>query len=200
MKTLDELAIECGADKATTHPVKGHGYTLHYALLFDAIRFKNLKVLEIGVGGGESIRMWLKYFVCSEIYGVDIVEKTNPWNTPGAKTHPMYQFFQGNQTDETMWKCWLASCGAPDVIVDDGGHCNTEIVTTFNCLWPSLKAGGFYAIEDLNAGFTPGSVFIKPGAPDHKTWLHSILDRMMTDPGDIQSAYFGHELLLLKKK
>ena len=200
LKTLDEIMLETKADKASSHHVKGHGYARHYDEWFYLRRLDDLKLLEIGVGSGESIRGWLAYFECASIYGVDIVSNTNEWNTPGAPTHPRYCFLQGNQNDETMWKCWLASCGRPDIVIDDGGHFNDNIIITFGALWPALNSGGFYCVEDLNAGYTPGTVFVKPGYPDHKSWLHAIVDRLMIGPEEIDFAYFANELLILKKK
>ena len=200
MKTLDEICIEKGADKGSTHPVKGHGFARHYDRLFAPLRMDRLNLMEIGVGGGESIRAWLDYFPSASIYGVDIVANTNPWNTPDAKTHDRYRFLQHDQTDKTGWACVCANWGTEfDIIVDDGGHFTDGIIITFNCMWQMINPGGFYCIEDLGSWFTPGSVHIKPGFPD-RAWLHAFVDRLMTGPLDLDSAFFAEELVILKKK
>ena len=36
-----------------------------------------------------------------------------------------------------------------DVIIDDGGHTNCQIWTSFQKLWPTVKPGGLYFIEDM---------------------------------------------------
>ena len=40
-------------------------------------------------------------------------------------------------------------------MIDDGGHYNTMIKTSFDHLWPQVKPGGVYFIEDLQAGRSP---------------------------------------------
>src|SRR5262249_15124076 len=114
---------------------------------------------------------------------------------------PRYCFVHLNQEDEQNLDCFVAMThNYFDVVIDDGAHTNTGIIRTFNKMWPDLKPGGLYCIEDLGSGFTPGSVFIKPGMPDHKAWLHALVDRMMTATESLDSVYFGPELAILKKK
>ena len=203
METLDDIFIANGTDKGSKHPVHGHNYADHYEHWFKPRRFDDLVFCEIGVGGGESVRSWLAYFESPEfrLIGADIVKDTNEWNTPDLKADPRYRFIHLNQEDEVNVKCFAAMVGAEfDIIVDDGAHTNTGIIASFNVLWPLLKKGGLYCIEDLGAGFTPGSVHIKPGLPPHKAWLHGIVDLMMTGPQETEFAYFSHELVILKKK
>ena len=48
---------------------------------------------------------------------------------------------------------WRKQLGADlDAIVDDGGHRNSEISSTFDALWPMVKLGGVYIIEDMQVG------------------------------------------------
>ncbi len=200
MKKLDEIFVANGTDKGSKHPVYGHAYAPFYEDFFEPLRFDPLKLLEIGVGGGESIKSWLEYFPSAKVFGVDITEKTNEWNTPGSSPDSRYCFLQGNQEDATMWQCWLANCGTPDIVIDDGSHENTGIIAAFNALWSALNPSGLYCIEDLGAGYTPGSVHVKPGQPDHRSWLHALADRIITGAEEIDSVTFSHELAILKKK
>ena len=67
MKNLDELAIAFNTDKST----RTHGFTNHYQVYFELLRDLPLKLLEIGVQSGASLRMWKQYFPKAEIYGLD---------------------------------------------------------------------------------------------------------------------------------
>ena len=49
---LTQLALKHGTDKAR------HGFTRHYNSFFCKARFDVLRVLEVGVFGGASIKMW----------------------------------------------------------------------------------------------------------------------------------------------
>lgn len=197
MNTLDEIAIANGTDKATTFTrtyARPKGYTRHFEKFFEPIREKEIKLLEIGVGGGESIRTWLAYFCNAEIFGVDIVSGTNPYNTPGAGTHDRYQFFQGDQTDKTMLACLVANIGRGlEIVIDDGSHEPGGIITAFQCLWPALSPDGYYAIEDLACGFTTD------GYPSHLEWLAILMESVNQGVGDIDSIYFSRELAILQK-
>jgi len=205
MNSLDEIAIRCGADKASTHPVKGHDYATPYEMTFGHLREDQIKILEVGVGGGESIRMWLEAFPNAHIYGADIVANTNPFNThyPVGTTNPnpRYDFLKHDQSDRVGWACYLAYSGRDfSVIIDDGGHFSGQIITTFECLWPALRPGGFYCIEDLAAGSTQGTVFLTPGYPSHMDWLKGLIEKMNLGQNDIAEIHLWKELAIILKK
>lgn len=200
MTTLDEIAIKYGTDKGTTHAVKGHGYAPIYERFFDPLRDKQIKFLEIGVGGGESIRTWLDYFSKARIYGVDIVRDTNIFNVPG-KPYDRYTFVHGQQESEVFWKCFLADQGEGwDVIVDDGSHMADGVITSFNMLWPVVKSGGLYCIEDLGVASTPGTVFVPAGCPNHLMWITGRLHAMNRGENDIAEFHYFPELAIFRKK
>ncbi len=39
------------------------------------------------------------------------------------------------------------------MIIDDGSHISEHIITSFKTLFPHLKKGGLYFVEDLHAGW-----------------------------------------------
>lgn len=214
MKTLDQIAIEQKADKGSAdythaqgHKVTGHGYAQHYDLAFDRLRHSPVKLLEIGVGGGESIRTWLEYFdnPDTRVYGVDIVHTTNPYNTVivvnADKPDPRYTFVTGDQGSEIFWQCFVADYGSDwDILVDDGGHANDQIITTFKMMWPHIKRGGCYAIEDLNCAYSGLPFFLKDGWPNHLDFIKDFLDQINRDQNDVESLSYSKELAILRKK
>src|ERR1700733_5337217 len=148
---LDTLAVIHGTDKWDNN-----FYSPYYNEHFKKIRYKNLKILEIGVGcfdnplcGGESLRMWKNYFPNSTIYGIDICDKT-------SLQEKRIKIFQGSQADEVFLKKVCEEHGPFDIIIDDGSHVSCHIITSFNVLFPFLKEGGYYAIEDLHVSYNKG--------------------------------------------
>jgi 8-demethyl-8-(2-methoxy-alpha-L-rhamnosyl)tetracenomycin-C 3'-O-methyltransferase len=150
---LNDMANKHGTDK-------GDGmYDRHdYATTYDQLITKiirtvsenHVRMLEIGVwdprNPGASVRMWRDFLPLAEIHGVDVapgclcLEKEC-----GARIHLV------NQGDiEAMNKLAL-EVGALDFVVDDGSHIAGHQEVSFRALWPSIKPGGFYAIEDLQA-------------------------------------------------
>lgn len=202
MKTLDEIAIHYQTDRASQFSRtwgKPHDYARHYDKLFSPLRNQlNLKLLEIGSASGEGIQMWLEYFggFTNKIYGVDNVKDTCEWNRQGQ--HNRFTFIWGDQSDPTFWACFLVDYGKDwDIIIDDGSHINGDIITSFNHLWPHVKPGGFYAIEDLGV-CVPGSMFVNPAYPNHMEWLREKINESQL-PGGIDSIYFAKELCVIRK-
>ena len=96
--SLQILSVVYGSDKF------GHGYHKPYRHFFGSIRWRKLKLLEIGVGGyrdpnngGASLRMWKKYFPRSQIFGIDIYNKQ-------SLEEARIRIFQGSQNDPVFLK------------------------------------------------------------------------------------------------
>ena len=145
---LTELAIKHGTDKWGSHY-----YTPHYHHHFSRFREKKINLLEIGVGGyedphagGESLRMWKEYFPHAQIYSLDIVDKR-------SLEEDRIRIYRGSQVDEALLNSITSEIGELDLIIDDGSHVNRHIIKTFNILFPKLKTGGIYAIEDLQTSY-----------------------------------------------
>lgn len=136
--TLDELAIKYGTDKSS----RGHSYTQYYDMILSPIRKQSVKLLEIGIDKGASLLMWRDYFENGEIHGIDIRGDYEYLN--GVTTHIVDQ----SKVGELI----LFGEQYPDyfkVICDDGSHQSDDMILSFHTLFPYLKSGGFYIIEDL---------------------------------------------------
>lgn len=152
MKTIKQLAIEHKCDKAAEGH---HSYDLPYEFHFAPFRDKEIDLLEIGVGGydnpdegGASLRMWKEYFTSeyADIYSIDIFEKSK------IQEHRI-TIWQGSQNDELFLNNVASWIGEIDIIIDDGSHVNSDIITSFKVLFPKLKSGGIYVAEDLQTSF-----------------------------------------------
>ncbi|MCX6334920.1 MAG: class I SAM-dependent methyltransferase [Bacteroidia bacterium] len=132
-----------------------HNYTGHYSSHFKKFRFKRIKLFEIGAGGyqnpdigGNSLRMWKRYFIFGKIFSLDIFEKSQ------FEEHRI-KIFRGDQTDKSLMDKIFSQIGEPDIIIDDGSHINEHVIQTFELLFPRLKTGGIYAIEDAGTSYWP---------------------------------------------
>ena len=145
---LSKLALLYGSDKQGSHY-----YTQHYQRHFEALRRKELNILEIGIGGyedpksgGASLRMWKAYFPESRIFGIDIYDK---------KYHDEERIrtFQGSQTDANFLKRVVEEIGPVDIIIDDGSHYNTHVIASFQTLFRLLAPKGIYVVEDTQTSY-----------------------------------------------
>jgi hypothetical protein len=130
-----------------------HFYTPHYQSHFKKFRFKRINLLEIGVGGyespyagGNSLRMWKKFFPFGKIYSIDIYNKT-------PQEERRIKIFQGSQVDELFLASVCNQIGEIDLIVDDGSHINEHVIQSFEFLFPKLKKGGIYVVEDTQTSY-----------------------------------------------
>lgn len=142
MNELHELAVKYETDKAD------HGYCEIYHKKLSARRDEPLNVLEIGVYMGGSLRMWREYFPNATIRGVDLdVDRCG--DVEGCTLHKQ------DIADGRLLRELAKEHGPWDLIVDDGSHTMKHQQRTFDILWPHVKAGGYYVIEDLHTSFMP---------------------------------------------
>ncbi|WP_116127819.1 class I SAM-dependent methyltransferase [Lewinella sp. IMCC34183] len=149
-KNLTRIGEIYGTDKTGVH-----FYTQHYQRHFGHLRNRPVRMLEIGVGGyaepdqgGHSLRMWKEYFWRGQIYALDIYDKS-------LLEEKRIRIFQGSQVDTDFLEEVVQETGPLDLIVDDGSHLNDHVITTFEFLFPYLKGGGIYAIEDVQTSYWP---------------------------------------------
>lgn len=158
-KTLTEIANSIiflngesnGIDKGT---IKNscHGFTKIYDSLLTHLREKPILMLEIGVSGGGSLKMWEEYFHNATIIALDIVNETHLSND---RTF----VYQLDQSDETQLQNFVEQCKKNnyefDFIIDDGSHHMRDQQITLSYLFPLLKSQGIYVIEDLHTSLLP---------------------------------------------
>src|SRR5580700_11200432 len=92
---LDELARVHGTDKGTLQacPQSPKGYTRQYARYFAPLRQLPIRLLEIGIYGGASLKMWEAFFPSARIYGIDLNPQCKRFETERTKV------FIGDQAD-----------------------------------------------------------------------------------------------------
>ncbi|MFA5146468.1 MAG: class I SAM-dependent methyltransferase [Candidatus Omnitrophota bacterium] len=147
---LNALSVINFSDKGPAHD-----YVRHYMKYFHGLRKKKLKILEIGAGGydnpkagGNSLRMWKYYFPRSTIYSIDIHEKELPQDE-------RIRIFRGSQADRKFLEYVFSEMGSVDIVIDDGSHKGADVITAFTTLFPLLKGGGIYSVEDTNTSYFP---------------------------------------------
>lgn len=136
MKTLNEIGVECKTDKSTIT----HCYLDNYARHLEHRRNEPLTILEIGVAGGASIKMWREYFPNAKVYGID--------NNPQCAGEGI---FIGDHNDEVFMSTTMRGIGLCDLIIDDGSHVGHDMKKLFQQLFKyHVAAGGLYIVEDTH--------------------------------------------------
>jgi hypothetical protein len=154
MKTLRQLIDVYGSDKNLNQ------YTPIYQSIFYPLKDNNINILEIGIGTmipnvpssmvgygqgdykpGASLRAFRDFFPNGQIYGGD-VQQDCMFEEERIKTF-LFDSTNINQCNKALGDLTF------DIIIDDGLHEAEPQLNTFSNLFPRLKNGGYYFIEDI---------------------------------------------------
>lgn len=131
-----------------------HKWT-HYLGVYDRFlspfRGKSVKLLEIGVSKGGSLKLWRDYLGRDAvIFGIDI--------DPSCAQHDgnYGQVRIGSQADPHFLRRVVAEMGGVDVVIDDGSHVASHQIASFECLFPLLASPSTYICEDLHTSYWRG--------------------------------------------
>jgi predicted O-methyltransferase YrrM len=170
---LDKIGREHGTDKASDR----HGYLEVYDRHLSSLRESEVKVLELGVFKGASLRMWREYFPRGHIVGCDL--------------HPDRRDYAGDRIAIEIGDCGsaaflekvAASHGPFDLVVDDASHIWRHQQIAFDTLFPHLKRRGLFIIEDIH---TSGMERYEKGlgGPSTVEWLKAAVDHVVGLPYD----------------
>lgn len=143
-ESMDRLALNAGTDKSSAF----HHYTKVYADYFSPMKNEPLVFLEMGIYKGNSVKLWENYFPQATLHFIDI----NPSYIEYQSTRSHYHF-----VDQSNWlalHAFAKEVGQEfDVILDDAGHSSVAQIGAFQTLFPYVKSGGLYIIEDLHASY-----------------------------------------------
>ncbi|MCM6771864.1 class I SAM-dependent methyltransferase [Nocardia sp. CDC159] len=147
---LGALCAASGSDKWASF----HWYTGHYEREFAPYRDEPVRILEIGIGGfdgdlgGGSLRTWKRYFHRGQVFGIDLFDKS-------ALNEPRQTALVCDQSDPRALTALAREYGPFDIVIDDGSHHNEHVRISFDALFPHVKPGGLYVIEDMMTAYIP---------------------------------------------
>ena len=147
IQTLTDLYVSRQQGKVSD---KWALYLREYERIFAPYRSLLVSILEIGVQNGGSLEVWAEYFAnASTIVGCDI----NPKCSNLVYESPKVSIVIGdvkNQATQAQIKEYSEYF---DIVMDDGSHKSSDIIQTFCELFPRVKDGGIYIVEDLHASY-----------------------------------------------
>ena len=164
---LDALGLKYGTDKASGG---GHNYLHFYERFLWPLRDQKITVLEIGVGGGPSLRMWKEFFPLAQVIGMDI----EPHKAQYAEDRIAIEI--GDQSSKADLQRLIDTYGSFDLIVDDAGHREEDQMSCFNTMIPHVRLSGFYILEDIS-GNTRG-------------FLTEVASKIINGESDLESIAF----------
>jgi 23S rRNA U2552 (ribose-2'-O)-methylase RlmE/FtsJ len=193
---------------------KPDGYYKIYDEHFRPLRTFPLKIFEIGVYQGESTKVFADYFSRARIVGVDL--HLPPIDLDGFDRITL---LEGDQTDRTLLE-GLADEHAPDgidIVIEDAAHVGALSLATFEILFPRLRPGGLYVVEDWGTGYWPdrddGATYTPAKVSDTRILSHShgmvgfvksLVDRVhppkdVPMPCDVEALHVYPGVVILQK-
>jgi hypothetical protein len=119
-----------------------------YERHFSHWRNKSCTFLEIGVLEGGSLQMWQRFFgPLAKIVGIDVKPRCKAHEEPGIFVRI------GDQSDPVFLQTIIDEFGAPDIVLDDGGHQMKHISRSFQFFYPKMPKNAIYMVEDLHTAY-----------------------------------------------
>jgi SAM-dependent methyltransferase len=199
--TLTELGLHFEVVKARPRDWNGKALTDHYEPFLQGVRDEPIRLLELGVKHGASLRMWKAYFPAATIVGVDLDEAAT-W-----AGEPRIEIVIGDQSDPATVRRALDVAGGPfDVICDDGGHHARDQLGALELLWSHLVPGGVYLIDDVHTSYRESYGMGRGQAGTTIEYLKAAIDDIhvrehgqdVSLPG-LEEAHFYFHLVVLRK-
>lgn len=180
--------LEVIATKYNTDKMHPHGYMQYYARHFDELSDKKIRLIEIGVASGASIRTWDEYFTHpdAEISGVDIDE--NCWHEISERA----QVFIHDGTSTNIH-------GPFDIVIDDGSHVSEDILKAFKHIFPQVVAGGWYVVEDWAVQWRNDYGGDPTGSPAVRMVESLVATALAGDVSSVSEIHTYREILFIRK-
>ena len=180
MKTFQQLFDEHTGESILKWSNYGPIYDRHFA----DYRDRSINILEIGVLKGGSMRLWEKYFPHANIFGIDIDEECQQYESDRTK------IFIGDQGDVSFLRNIKATIPRIDIIIDDGSHRAKDQKITFEEMYYHLSTPGVYLIEDIELNYWKNKDLNSPD--NFMTHMKNKIDELnirKTMPAKVSQSY-----------
>jgi len=131
------------SDKGTIHDYI-NGY---YSNEFTSKRNDKLKILEIGVHEGRSVKLLKEWFINSEIYGIDPFRNNLPDNIADEIRKTQINIIQEDAFTQKILDMFEDE--SIDYLIDDGPHTLESQLFSIEHWFKKVKIGGTMIIEDI---------------------------------------------------
>jgi SAM-dependent methyltransferase len=146
---LCNLGVKYSTDKSpynTDSSLHKHAYTSIYNLLFSNMRYKDIKLGELGILDNHSMQCWREFFPNAKLYGFEWfdlrIDKAINDNIDCT-------YIKMNVKDVASITEGLTAAGKFDILIEDSTHEFEDQIRFINEAYKHLKPGGILIIEDI---------------------------------------------------
>lgn len=134
-------------DESEYFSMKHEKYFAVYENILTKYKNKKIRLVEIGIENGGSLYIWKKFLPDAEIIGIDLNPNCKKFEKDGFKIEI------GDQNQIEFWDKFFKKYKNVDVIIDDGGHTNSQQITTLISCIPHINDDGVLLTEDVMCSY-----------------------------------------------
>lgn len=144
------LGVKYPTDKSPYNPddtLHKHAYTSIYNLLFSNLRYKDIKLGELGILDNNSILSWREFFPNAKLYGFEWFDERLD---KAINDNIDCTYIKMNVKDINSISDGLSGAGSKfDILIDDSTHLFEDQIKFVNEAYKHLNPGGILIIEDI---------------------------------------------------
>jgi cephalosporin hydroxylase len=160
-----------------------------YAHFFASRSFRCQRLLELGMWEGGSLAFWFETLRPDKVIGIDISDR---------KDSPYFQRYVSDrdvrERVKTYWRVSQADKptvreivrkefdGPLDLVIDDASHIYEPTLSSFQTLFPLIRPGGFYIIEDWAWEHWP-DCYVEDRSRDNDEGLSDLVSQLVQAAG-----------------
>jgi hypothetical protein len=146
--SLHEASLASYSGDLTTKPPALY---LKYETRFRETGFVPCRILELGVHKGESTKVLSTAYPDAEIVSVDLVLHDDV----DFSAYPNVRYVQGDQADPAGLDALVRRHfpQSVDLVIDDASHIGYLSKLSFDAVFPHVRSGGIYVVEDWGTGY-----------------------------------------------
>jgi hypothetical protein len=161
---LDDLVFRLEHFKSSTWEIPDHFFAFfktkalvdqYFKYLSQKMDFSPRSVFELGIFDGGSTAFWFELFRPSKHVAIDLVDGNDSdyfqqYRASRNAEHKIKTFWTTNQADRERLRRIVSNefDGPLDLVIDDASHLYAPTKASFEILFPLLRKGGIYIIED----------------------------------------------------
>lgn len=126
-----------------------HPYTIFYDSIFKHLKNEQLTLAEIGIFKGASLLMWRDYFPQAEIHGYEYSKSFINHFKENFSSERINLYEIDVTRDASIRSSFKAAGLLYDIIIDDSTHQMDDQIRIIQNVYPFLKPGGIFIVEDI---------------------------------------------------
>ena len=144
------LGVKYPTDKSPYNPdanLHKHAYTSIYNLLFSNLRYKDIKLGELGILDNNSMLSWREFFSNAKLYGFEWFDERLD---KAINDNIDCTYIKMNVKDINSISDGLSVAGSKfDILIEDSTHLFEDQIKFVNEAYKHLNPGGILIIEDI---------------------------------------------------